>query len=92
MTAPPRTASGVADELERFIRAHFAIDDDELFSRDVNLWEEGIVDSTGVVEVLAHIEATWQLQVPDELLFDPDFVTISGMARLLSELEIEASA
>lgn len=88
MNAPARTAAGVSDELERFIRGHFAIDDDdELFSRDVNLWEEGYVDSTGVVEVIAHIETTWQLQVPDELLFDPDFVTISGMARLLSALE-----
>jgi methoxymalonate biosynthesis acyl carrier protein len=93
MNAAPRTSQAIGDELERFIRTHFAVDDDDdLFTRDVNLWEEGYVDSTGVVEVLAHIEATWQLQVPDELLFDPAFVTITGMARLLGELEVEDAA
>ena len=77
----------VGDELERFIRAHFDIpNDDELFTRQVSLWEEGYVDSTGVVEVLSHIEQTWQISIPDETLFDPDFTSVAGMARLIAAL------
>ena len=92
-TSPPlpRDKDAVGNELEHFIRSQFAIpQSDELFSRTVNLWEEGYVDSTGVVEVLAHIEQTWEITIPDDVLFDPDFTSISGMSRLIADLDVSA--
>lgn len=88
------SAEVIADDLERFIRGRFLIPaEDPVFSREVNLWEEGYVDSTGVVEVIAHLEGQLGLRIPEELLFDPDFVRIDGMARLLAELLlVEAAA
>ena len=87
-----RDEATVGAELERYIRAHFAVpSDDDLFTRAVNLWEEGYVDSTGVVEVLAYIEQTWQIIIPDEVLFDPEFTSIAGMAKLIAGLNVEAA-
>lgn len=77
----------IAAALEAFIRERFQIPpDDSLFGRDVDLWEEGYVDSAGVVEVVDHLESTWQLKVPEEALFDPRFTRIDGMAEVLEPL------
>jgi len=82
--------SGVALEacataLEAFIRANFQVgDDDPCFDRNVNLWEEGYVDSTGLVEVIAFLEETFGVTITTEMLFSPDFTSIAGMSRLVT--------
>ena len=77
----------IAKRLEAFIRENFQVaPDDELFSRSINLWEEGYVDSVGVVEVIAWLEATYELDIPETVLFDPNFTSISGMAEHLGAL------
>ncbi|MEC7519651.1 MAG: hypothetical protein VYE22_07295 [Myxococcota bacterium] len=77
----------IARDLEAFIRERFDVPaSDDLFSRTVDLWEEGYVDSAGVVEVVDHLEQTWSLKVPEEALFDPRFTKIDGMAEVLEPL------
>ncbi len=77
----------IATELESFIREQFQVeDDDAFFSREVNLWEEGYVDSAGVVEVIAHLEETYSVKIPKKLLFDPGFTCIDGMAERIERL------
>jgi acyl carrier protein len=73
----------LAQELETFVRERFRVrDDDSAFSRTTNLWEEGYVDSAGVVEVLAFLEEKIGARLPEDLLFEPAFATIDGMARI----------
>ena len=82
------TPEACAGALEAFIRANFQIgDDDPYFDRDVNLWDEGYVDSTGVVEVIAFLEETFGVTIPDEMLFSPDFTSIAGMSKLVTGLK-----
>lgn len=70
--------------VEKFIRHRFRVrDDDAVFDTEVNLWENGYVDSAGAVEMIAFLEETFQVTLPEGVLFDPDFTHISGMARLL---------
>lgn len=73
----------LASQLEAFVRTRFRIrDDDPGFSRATNLWEEGYVDSAGVVEVLAFLEEKIGARLPEDLLFEPAFATVEGMARI----------
>jgi hypothetical protein len=37
-----------------------------------------------VVELIGFIEATFDVVVPDEALFDPDFTSVDGIARIVS--------
>ena len=65
--------------IEEFVRSRFRVrPDDSHFSVDVNLWEEGYVDSAGV------LEQTFDITLAEEVLFDPDFTHISGICRLVS--------
>lgn len=80
------TEEVLAAELDAFIRERFRVTpDDPLFHRDTNVWDEGYVDSAGVVEVFAFLESRVGERLPEELLFNPEFVTVRGMARLVYE-------
>lgn len=73
-----------AARLEGFIRQHFQVpSDDEQFTRRVHLWEEGYADSIGAVELVAFMEETFAVTIPEAALFDPNFVCIDGMARII---------
>jgi methoxymalonate biosynthesis acyl carrier protein len=77
----------VAASLEQFIREQFQVaPDDSQFSRQVHLWDSGYVDSIGVAEVIAFLEGTFRVTVPDEALFSPGFVNIEGIARIVCDL------
>ena len=77
----------VAASVETFLRARSRVSAEDLrFSRRCNLWEDGYVDSIGVVELIGHLEATFDVDLPDEALFDPDFTSVNGIARIVSEL------
>lgn len=78
----------IADELERFIRDTFHVTaDDPLFTRKVHLYQEGYVDSVGVVETIHHLEQTWDISIPPTAVFDPRFTHIDGMADYIVALK-----
>jgi acyl carrier protein len=77
----------IQNTLEQYIRQHFGVgDQDEFFSATLNLWEEGYIDSTGIVELIAFIEEQFSLTLPDEVIFEPEFGTIAGMAERIEAL------
>lgn len=81
----------IARVVEDFVRARFQVgEDDDAFGVDVNLWEEGYVDSTGAVELIVFLEQTYCIRLPEEVLFDPDFTCIRGIARLVARTAAEA--
>lgn len=83
----PITPDACAAALEAFIRESFQVEDnDPYFDRNVNLWDEGYVDSTGLVEVIAFLEETFGVTITDEMLFSPDFTSIAGMSKMIAEL------
>jgi len=82
-----RTVDEVAASVETYLRARARVaNEDRRFSRRINLWEAGYVDSIGVVELIGFIESTFAVSLPDEALFDPDFTSVDGIARIVSEL------
>lgn len=80
-------AEHAARDIERFIRDRFQIADAESgFTRNVNLWEEGYVDSLGVVEVIAYLEKRFCVKLPEEVIFSPEFTNIDDIARFVVSL------
>jgi acyl carrier protein len=77
-----------AREIEQYIRDRFQVPaSDTGFTRTVNLWEEGYVDSLGVVEVLAFLAQRFHVELPEDVIFSPDFTTIDDIARVVLSLQ-----
>lgn len=78
----------IARSIEELIRERFDVrPSDAAFTRQVNLWEEGYVDSTGVVEVIDFLESRFEVRIPEEVLFSPQFTHIDGMAKEIALLK-----
>lgn len=81
------TAAEVGQDLDAFVRDRFQVEqDDDFFTTDVNLWEEGYVDSAGVVELVAYLEDTYSIKIPRSMLFDPGFTSVDGIAERVARL------
>ncbi|MCZ7525375.1 MAG: phosphopantetheine-binding protein [Acidimicrobiia bacterium] len=81
------TETATIEALEGFVRSYGQVaPDDPDFGRSTNLWEEGYLDSAGVVELLAFVEEHFGVTVPDEALFLPEFTTLDGMAEVVDRL------
>jgi acyl carrier protein len=79
--------SDIAARLEAFLRDTFQIaGDDPGFTRTVDLFEAGYVDSVGVIETMAFIADTFGVEVPDSALLSDEFACIDGMAGVIAAL------
>ena len=75
----------VAGAVEQFVRREFSISaTDENFDHNVDLFEDGYVDSVGVTDLLAILESAFAVAIPEEDLFSSEFSTIQGIARIVA--------
>lgn len=86
MTPSVLSETEVAADLEAFLCAQFPATTAGGVRHDVDLFEDGIVDSVGVAETLSHIEERYEIEIPDEVLLSDDFTTIDGIARSIVRL------
>ncbi|MCI0433480.1 MAG: acyl carrier protein [Gemmatimonadetes bacterium] len=77
-------ATAIGDAVEAFVRRRFEIPaSDTYFSREINLWDEGYVDSLGMTELIVFLESSFEIKIPDSALFSPEFTSIDGIAKLV---------
>ena len=72
--------------IERFIQKQFRIVDHVADLRSTHLFESGLVDSAGVVELIAFVESTFKVGLGDDHVFSDDFTTINGIAAMVHAL------
>ncbi len=78
------TEQDVAAAVEEFARREFSIKpSDRRFDRKVDLFEDGYVDSIGVIELIQFLERTFAIEIPEADLFSPEFSTIDGIANIV---------
>jgi D-alanine--poly(phosphoribitol) ligase subunit 2 len=87
------TQPTIASHIETFVRTQFEVDPgDDGFDRTIDLFELGYVDSVGFAELLAFIAEEFGVEVPEADLLSEDFLSIDGMARIVSRLTATAEA
>jgi acyl carrier protein len=70
----------VKEQVREFIVENFYVDDPGALSDDASLLEHGIVDSTGVLEVIAFIEDTFHLEVEEAEMLPENLDSIERIA------------
>jgi methoxymalonate biosynthesis acyl carrier protein len=77
--------TSIATDIEQFIRTAFQVAaDDPLLTHDVHLFDAGFVDSVGLAELLAFLEATFGVAIDNEDLFSEEFTTITGISNVIA--------
>ncbi len=67
--------------IRSFITSNFYVADPSALSDEASLLDGGIIDSTGVLEVIGFLEQTFAIQVKDEEMLPDNLDSIGKIAR-----------
>jgi acyl carrier protein len=72
-------------EIRKFIAEKFLFGEDNKLPSDASLLEAGIIDSTGVLELISYLEEQFKIKVDDDELVPENLDTIAGVCKFLSK-------
>jgi len=71
------------EQIRTFILENFILENPEDLVDDESMLEKGIIDSTGVLELVAHLESTYQIKVEDEELIPENLDSVKNIVAYL---------
>ena len=71
------------ETVSHFIVENFLFGDAESLKEDTSFLEEGIVDSTGILELVFFLEETYGIKVEDDELVPENFDNLSRIVKYL---------
>ncbi len=70
-------------QIRQFITSNFYVAADADLAEDASLLDRGIIDSTGVLEVIAFLEDTFGIEVADDELIPENLDSIGQIAAFV---------
>ena len=80
LTTKDRTYS---EQIRNFLVSNFYVSDVKALVNDTSLLDQGIVDSTGVLEIIGFIEETFGITVEDSELLPENLDSIQGIEQYI---------
>ena len=72
-------------EIRQFIADRFLFGDDKKLGDEDSLLEAGIIDSTGILELINHLEERYGIKVNDDELVPENLDTIASIGAFLGK-------
>ena len=74
-----------SDKIRAFIFSNFLFDAEEsALDNDTSFLEQGIIDSTGVLELVEWLEETFAMKVDDEELIPENLDSVNRLAQFIA--------
>jgi len=78
-------ATDIPPRIRRFIRDNFLFGTDtQELAEDASLVKQGVIDSTGILELVAFLEETFQIKVEDEELIPGNLDTLRNLTTYIA--------
>jgi acyl carrier protein len=71
--------------LREFLIENFLFEEDESLTNETSFLENGILDSTGVLELIAFLEETYGIEVEDEEVIPENLDSIANVAQYIQK-------
>jgi acyl carrier protein len=82
---------GIAETFRSFITTNFYVADPAALSDDDSLLDAGIIDSTGVLDLIGFIEQQFGITVADEELVPENLDTVSRLVQFVERKRAAAA-
>lgn len=73
----------IKEEIREFLLENFILNAEEKLNDVDSLLEKGVIDSTGVLELVAYIEEKYSLRVEDEELIPENLDSIRNISEFI---------
>ncbi len=90
--SPALPADDVERRVREFIASNFYVTDPQLLEADAPLVENGIIDSTGVLEVISFLETEYGIKIGDEELVPENLGSIGRIGSFVARKRGAAAA
>lgn len=74
----------IETQIQTFLAKTFMIDFEKKAARDTDLFEAGLIDSYGFIDLVAFIEQTFSVSMSDDDLASPEMSSLAGIARMVA--------
>ena len=71
----------IINTIRNFIIENFLFEEDENLKEETSFLENGILDSTGVLELIAFLEETYDIEVEDKELIPQNLDSITNVTQ-----------
>lgn len=69
--------------IREFVVENFLFGDGELLKEDTSFLERGIIDSTGILELVLFLEETYNMKIEDDELIPENLDNLQNIARFI---------
>lgn len=74
----------ITQSLRDFVQENFLFGEDATFVNDDSFLEQGIIDSTGVLELVTFLEEQFEIAVDDDELVPENLDSIDNLVRFIT--------
>lgn len=74
----------ITQTLREFVQENFLFGEDATFANDDSFLEQGIIDSTGVLELVTFLEEQFEIAVEDDELVPENLDSIDNLVRFIT--------
>lgn len=74
-----------AEQIRTFVVNNFLFGDESKLQDDTSFLDSGIIDSTGILEVITYLEETFELKVNDDELLPENLDSVNNIVRFIAE-------
>ena len=82
----------IKDQVRTFVRSNFYVPEAVTLSDDASLLEQGIIDSTGVLELVTYIEETFDIAIDDSEMVPQNLDSIASIAAFVERKKAQPVA
>lgn len=75
----------IRNNISQFISKTFLFDPNKKIDEKVSLLGTGVIDSTGVLELISYLETKYQIKFEDEELIGENFDSVENITGFLSK-------
>ena len=73
------------NDVKEFIIENFLFGDEEQIELETDFFEKGIIDSTGVIELVSFMEETFEISIDDEELIPENLSSLKNIKEFLQK-------
>ena len=71
--------------IKRFIADNFLFGDDSALQENTSFLQSGIIDSTGILELVNYLEETYHIKIQDQELVPENLDSINNIGQFLDK-------
>ena len=80
------------ENIKEFVIENFLFGEGDKLNDNTNFFEESIIDSTGILELVCFVEETYNLTISDDEIVEQNFSSVNNVTTFVEKKQNEISA